>query len=142
MLDEQSTEIQIRSAFDSAALVYDKEYESLYGMRRLRSIMWQVYLQYFSPGQRLLELNCGTGTDAVFLAQQGRKVLATDSSPQMIRETRKKIQSTHLNDLASAEVLSYLDLRDLGNETFDGAYSNMAGLNCTNDLDVVASGLG
>ena len=38
----------------------------------------------FRPGDRVLEIGCGTGVDACFLAERGVKVLACDSSPQMI----------------------------------------------------------
>ena len=38
----------------------------------------------FSAGHRVLELNCGTGEDAVFLARRGVRVLATDLSGAMV----------------------------------------------------------
>lgn len=141
MNTERPIEILTRSAFDIAAPVYDREYESLHGIRRLRSIISQVYLEYFQHGQQLLELNCGTGTDALHLANNGMSILATDVSPNMIAEVQRKIQATHTEHAVTAQVLSYLDLHLLGDKVFDGSYSNMGGINCTNNLQAVASGL-
>ena len=39
-----------------------------------------------TPGDHVLELGCGTGRDARFLASIGAKVLATDGSAGMLRE--------------------------------------------------------
>jgi SAM-dependent methyltransferase len=138
---ETSTGQATRSAFDAAASVYDREYEKLHGIQRLREIMWQEYLRYFSAGDNLLEINCGTGTDALFLAQKGMHVLATDTSPNMIAAATAAFQEAHLDHRAAAQQLSYLDLDGLGDRLFDGTYSNMGGLNCTNDIPTVAAGL-
>ena len=50
--------------------------------------------EVFPPGARILEINCGTGNDAVFLARSGMHVTATDISPMMIEETKRKAGST------------------------------------------------
>ncbi len=141
MKRETSTGQTTRSAFDAAALVYDREYEKLHGIQRLREIIWQEYLRFFAAGDSLLEINCGTGTDALFLAQKGMHVLATDISPNMIAAATAAFQEAHLNHRASAQQLSYLGLNALGDSVFDGAYSNMGGLNCTNGIPTVAAGL-
>ena len=141
MKNERPLELSTRKAFDAAAPVYDREYEHLPGVVRLRSIISNVYLQYFSPGQSLLELNCGTGTDALLLAHRGMTVLATDVSPNMIAEVKRKTAELNFETSVTAQVLSYLDLDSLGSRRFDGAYSNMGGINCTDDLPVVAKHL-
>ena len=41
----------------------------------------------FAPSSRLIDLGCGTGLDAVHLAQLGHHVTATDWSPQMVART-------------------------------------------------------
>ena len=130
-----------RAAFDAAAPVYDETYEHLEGIRHIRHIMNGLYRSYFNPGGLLLELNCGTGIDALSLAQDGFRVLATDISPGMVAETRKKIDAAQLQSRVSAEVLSYLQLDHLEGAQFDGAFSNLGGLNCTSRLGCVAAGL-
>jgi ubiquinone/menaquinone biosynthesis C-methylase UbiE len=132
---------QTREAFDAAAPVYDNEYEELPGIIRLRKITSQTFLTYFSPGDSLLELNCGTGTDALTLAGHGVKVLATDLSPLMIREAQKKIAASGAEDRVTTKVLAFDELGTLHGCSFDGAYSNLGGLNCTNDLSSIAASL-
>jgi len=141
-MNREDTETLTRKAFDAAAPVYDSEYEDLHGIKRLRSIISPIYLRYFSAGQTILELNCGTGTDALFLGRNGVNVLATDVSPRMIGEVQEKVTQSHLSHLVSARILSYHDLHHLENRTFDGAYSNMGGINCTDDLPAIAASLG
>ena len=132
---------QSRKAFDAAAPVYDNEYENLVAIKRIRLITSRVIRQYFAPGDVLLELNCGTGTDALHLGRHGIHVLATDFSPMMIHEAQKKIADQQLKKFVSTQILSYLDLKNLCDRVFDGAYSNLGGLNCTNELYTVARDL-
>ena len=127
-----------QKAFDAAAPVYDSEYENLVAIKRIRFITSRMLLRYFARGEALLELNCGTGTDAVHLARHGINVLATDFSPMMIHEAQKKIASQQLEKFVSTQILSYLDLKNLRYRVFDGVYSNLGGLNCTNELYTVA----
>lgn len=63
------------------------------------------------PGQEVLDVGCGTGRDAVFLAEQGHRVTALDGSPRALQRSRRlaaergvRIRPTplNLNDLASA----------------------------------------
>ncbi len=130
-----------RAAFDAAAPVYDSAYEHLPGIRHIRSVMQGLYLRYFTPGDSLLELNCGTGNDAIFLARHGLRVHATDLSPRMIEETRRKVRQEGSEGLVTSDVLSFHQLEKLEGSTFDGAYSNFGGLNCTDRLHDVAAGL-
>jgi len=99
-------------------------------------------MEHFAPGSRILELNCGTGNDAVFLAQRGMHVLATDISAGMIAEAEKKIRGLGgAVGSASARVLPFEKLAALRGETFNGACSNFGGLNCTDALGEVARDL-
>lgn len=43
-----------------------------------------------SPGRRILEVACGTGTQAEYLAREGFEVAALDISPGMIRQAKRK----------------------------------------------------
>lgn len=140
-MSTQTESEQTALAFDAAAPVYDETYEALPGIRRIRSVTSALYLKCFPPGSRLLEINCGTGNDALFLARQGRMILATDVSPLMLEEVRKKIAANGLDHAVSTRRLAFDELESLRGMLFDGAYSNLGGLNCTNDLPAVATGL-
>ena len=63
------------------------------------------------PG-RAIELGCGTGTNAIWLAQQGFAVTAIDISPLAIEQAKKRAEAANVRvRFLSADVT---DLPDLG----------------------------
>ena len=78
------------SAFDGVADRYDAEFTDTAVGRALRRIVWSRLAGVFRPSQRILELGCGTGEDAIRLAKAGMNVVATDASPAMIDVAREK----------------------------------------------------
>ena len=126
------------SPFDHSAALYDAEFENSPATRRLRRITTGAFLQLFPAGSHLLELNCGTGTDAVKLARHGMKIMATDASAAMLEEARKKIAAECLSDSITLELLPFREIARLKGQKFDGVYSNMGGLNCVPDVRSVA----
>jgi hypothetical protein len=131
----------VATAFDRVASSYDDEFEALPATKRLRRRIWDMYYRYFRPGETLLELNCGTGTDAIELASNGIRVVATDASAEMIAVTSRKIRGTALHSFIQPLHLPFHRLHTLNGMQFDGGYSNFGGLNCTNKLDRVAADL-
>lgn len=131
-----------QQAFDAAAPVYDATYEVLPGIRRIRRTTSALYLEYFPRTSCLLEINCGTGIDAVFLAERTMNVLATDASPRMVEEVKKKVAERGLEAFVEPRRLAFSELGSLRGKVFDGAYSNLGGLNCTDRLASVATDLG
>ncbi len=123
-----------RAAFDGAAEWYDQLHEDTPAWRASRERTQRTFLRYFRPGDRLLELNCGTGIDAIAMARHGMHVHATDLSPAMITAVRKKVDLQNQVARVTAEVLGFDELHRLQGCTFDGAYSNFGGLNCTDRL--------
>jgi ubiquinone/menaquinone biosynthesis C-methylase UbiE len=101
-----------------------------------------VLTRNFRANEKVLELNCGTGEDAIFLASNGIAVFALDASPQMIARAEQRLQhSGPQNPVVFCE-LPTERIGELHPETqFDGAFSNFSGLNCIADLDAVASSL-
>jgi len=141
MPSTNSSSTSAGEAFGRLASSYDEDFESLPASRRLRAIIWNVYLRYFKPGDSLVELNCGTGTDALALARQGIRVHATDISDAMLEALSQKVSRSPQKDLVSAQRLAFDELGNLRGRLFDGAYSNMGGLNCERDLRRVATDL-
>lgn len=131
------------SPFDTLAGTYDDEFtHSLIG-RHMRQAVWRRLDLQIRPGDRVLELNCGTGEDAIHLAGLGASVLATDVSPRMVDVARAKVLQRGLTGQVSVRQLAIEDIAlVLGNEApFDGVLSNFGGLNCVADLHAVARGL-
>jgi len=125
-------------AFDTLAAHYDDHftYTKIGGL--LRQAIWRRFDINFHPGSRVLELNCGTGEDAVYLGRRGVQVLATDSSRAMIESTRQKVARAGLDDMVQVQQLAWEGLEELDAPPFDGALSNFGGLNCVADLAGVA----
>jgi SAM-dependent methyltransferase len=125
--------------FDRAAETYDNDFTNTQLGRALRQRVWQRLGARFAPGARVLELNCGTGEDAAWLASRNVQVLATDQSEAMLAVTRRKtaglpVQTARLD-------LNQLPVTDYHLNPFDGAFSDFGGLNCVADLRPLADAL-
>jgi SAM-dependent methyltransferase len=131
--------------FDAVAETYDETFTMSRIGRAQRQVVTRELDRVFLPGQRILELNCGTGVDALHLASRGVEVLACDSAPRMIAVARRKAARAWLNVPPEFRVLETEEIEALlegkGCGQFDGAFSNFAGLNCVGDLRAVASDL-
>jgi len=132
-------------AFDQLAPAYDHmygpQYNAVMGWMRQESLA--LLHSSFPPGSRLLEIGCGTGEEAVSLAQAGCRILATDVSPEMIALTQAKARTAGFSDRVEARVCAAgkLDtLEFMG--PFDGAYASFGSLNCEPDLERAAAALG
>lgn len=128
--------------FDSAAARYDETFTSSLIGQVQRAAVWRELEVAFQPGDRTLEIGCGTGVDAAFLAGRGVHVLACDSSSEMIAVASRRILEGKLQNFVQPRVLSAENLSTLtGSERFDGAFSNFGALNCVLDLDRLAHDL-
>ncbi len=124
-------------AFSRQAPVFDDRYEGDGIIRYKRARVRSAILALLQPGARMLELNCGTGNDALFFAQRGFRVHATDLSAGMLHRLEAKLQ-VDPGLPVSTEQCSFLQLDALrARGPYDHIYSNFGGLNCTADLDLV-----
>jgi SAM-dependent methyltransferase len=124
-------------AFDAMADTYDDDFtQSLIGQTQ-RSAVMQDAFRIFRGRRRLLELNCGTGEDALRFAENGWKVLALDASERMIACARIRRENLGTRDNPQFRQVATEDLREIAGE-FDGVFSNFSGLNCVRDLAPVA----
>jgi ubiquinone/menaquinone biosynthesis C-methylase UbiE len=124
----------IKEAFSRQSLIYD-DYELEHPI--LKIIRQEVRLHvmdYLGEGDKILELNAGTGTDAVFFAQKGYKVHATDIAEGMIKQLKNKVKKHGLNDLITIQKCSFYELDKLNEGPFNYIFSNFGGLNCSPDL--------
>jgi SAM-dependent methyltransferase len=135
---------QIHAApFDALAARYDETFTSSKIGQAQRTSVWKELAKAFNPGDLTLEIGCGTGVDACFLAGRAVRVIACDSSSQMIDVTMRRVQEKGLQKLVQPLVLRAEDIASLagtlpgtlpGKELFDGAFSNFGVLNCIEDL--------
>lgn len=147
MNQEASVALAQGAPFDGAAATYDATFTDTRLGRLLREAVWARLARHFQPGMRILELNCGTGEDAIWLARRGLHVTATDSSPAMLAVAQAKAERAGVADRV---VFRLVDLarsgdwrvgnRDWGGR-FDGVLSNFGGLNCVADRRPLAASL-
>ncbi len=132
----------LATPFDAVANRYDETFTSSVIGRVQRAPVWREIEKTFRSGDRILEIGCGTGVDACFLAERNIRVVACDVSVQMIDVATHRIQQRGLQKLVRPLVLRAEDIADLpAGELFDGALSNFGALNCVDDLNRVARGL-
>ena len=67
------------AAFDRLAGSYDEVFTRSVIGRVQRGVVWKVLAETFRPGDRILELNCGTGEDALFLGRRRVTVESCDA---------------------------------------------------------------
>jgi len=126
---------ETQEAFDSVAADYDGARGNNALIQDMRSEMWHWLDATFSPPSRLIDLGCGTGLDAIRMAQLGHLVTATDWSPQMVQRTRDRAESARVTERVQPRAVGSQELHRLeGEGIFDGAYSNLGPLNCVPDL--------
>ena len=77
-------------SFDTVAEGYDETFTHTRLGRWLRGAVWAELAPLVRPGDTVLELGCGTGEDAVWLARRGARVVATDAAPAMLEVARQK----------------------------------------------------
>jgi len=97
-------------AFDALAPDYDTSFTATPLGTLLRQAVWRRLDASFAPGQRVLELGCGTGEDAAHLASRRVHVLATDASPVMVETARRKVAAAGLGDLVEVRRMSIEDM--------------------------------
>jgi SAM-dependent methyltransferase len=144
--------------FGATATEYDVAFTQTRLGCWLREAVWKLLATVFYPGDHVLELGCGTGEDAIWLAKRGVHVVATDAAPAMLDTTCRKAEAAGVTDCLT---FTQLDLTDIGywisgigelvqsenpkseirNPKFDGAFSNFGAFNCVPDRRPIAEAL-
>jgi len=129
-------------AFDGIAADYDNLFtRSSVGLAQ-RAAVWKCAERIFTTKGHLLELNCGTGEDAIHFAQQGFHVTSCDVSPEMIVQAQRKAIEASVSDHIKFHVKATETINDLpAAPCFSGVFSNFSGLNCIEDLRGLALSL-
>ncbi len=128
----------VAEAYDRNADKYDEFIENNPNLMRMRQRVYDVVTARLPKGARILDLACGTGTDAIWFAQHGYTVHGVDISGEMLERAKQKAEELHLQDRLSFEQLSYTDLQRSDLQPFDLTFSNFGGLNCVSDIKLVA----
>jgi SAM-dependent methyltransferase len=131
----------IADAFTRTAARYDAFAEDHPHLTRMRQKVYAVVESFVPPGARVIELNAGTGTDAIALARRGYRVHATDIAPGMLERIAAKAAAANLDGRVTVQECSFLDLDRITGARYDAVFSDLGGLNCAPDLAPVARGI-
>jgi len=127
----------VRSAFDAIAETFDDTFENAI-TKGIRERIHEMVLVLAPVGGRVLDINCGTGIDALAYAEAGFDVVGCDLSQEMVDRAeakRARLGVAHAKFFqASFEHLGPLPFSD-----FNVVTSNFGGLNCIPDLSRAAS---
>ena len=130
------------AAFEGLAGDYDTSFTHTALGGALRRLVWARSDQLFARAQRVLDLGCGTGEDALRLAGRGASVVGIDAAAAMIAAASEKARQAGCGARAEFRCLPIEQLREgLSGELFDGVISNFGALNCVSDLRKVAADL-
>jgi SAM-dependent methyltransferase len=126
------------AAFDATARGYDQEFTETAVGRAQRAVTHRFLseLIHAHAPKSALELNCGTGEDALWLSKKGLLVTATDLSAEMVAVTTQKTVGQGVRILQSS-------IQDIGktlpHERYDLIFSNFGGYNCLTASEIAAT---
>ncbi|WP_299211997.1 class I SAM-dependent methyltransferase [uncultured Aquimarina sp.] len=121
----------MNESFDIAAVTYDSTFTHSKIGELQRNLVYHYLAEILPSNQDLdiLEINCGTGHDAIWLANQGHRVIATDISSEMVSIAKSKRHSKNKN--LEFRQLDINKLETFNSEhSFDLIFSDFGGLNC------------
>lgn len=130
-----SQEAKVADAFSRQANIFDENDSKNPIVQWMRNEVRKQILEILKPQCKILELNAGTGLDAVFFAEKGFHVHATDNAPGMMDVLKEKIISKNLQDKITAQQCSLNNLSIIEEKNFNHIFSNFGGLNCVENIE-------
>jgi ubiquinone/menaquinone biosynthesis C-methylase UbiE len=123
------------SIFDAIAETYDNEFSNTITGRHQRKQVHQLLEKNLTNVPiNILEINCGTGIDAIKMAGFGHAVTASDESSKMISIANQK---NNFSDSINFVRASFSELKTtFEGKEFDLIFSNFGGLNCVNPSEL------
>ncbi|MBN1565906.1 MAG: class I SAM-dependent methyltransferase [Anaerolineae bacterium] len=139
----------LAARFDQAARLYDATYGNpSEGGRGNALIGWlhdefcAMVRETIPAGGALIDLGCGTGGDALTMAQAGYGVLGIDVSPAMVRQAQTKMAVHGIQRGVKFQVMPASQIATLDERgPFQGAYASLGALNTEPNLVALSAGL-
>ncbi len=132
---------RVAEAFSRKSEEYDRFGSDHPNLIRLRNKVYQHTLQFLQPGDHILEINSGTGLDAVYFASLGYSIHAIDIAAGMLAHLQEKIVQHELGEKITVENCSFTQLDRVTGGPYSYIFSNFGGLNCIEDLNEVTQQL-
>lgn len=109
------------------AASYDGTFGQAPAGRLFRFRLAERMMSGIGPGSRVLDIGCGTGEDAWWLAGQGYSVVGIDESPRMVEAARAKSSRSGMDIEFQCRSLQVFASEG---RKFDAVISNFGALNC------------
>lgn len=122
--------------FDFAASTYDVDFTETFIGKSQRNLVWSYLSSKISlQNKNVLEINAGSGEDALFLAKKGANVLVSDVSTEMLKIAQSKFKN---HNFQSEILFQKIDLKnfEIPEKKFDLIFSNFGGLNCLSNKEL------
>ncbi|HRF75915.1 MAG TPA: methyltransferase domain-containing protein [Chitinophagales bacterium] len=128
----------MESAFDAVAKQYDNEFSYSAVGKAQRACVWR-HLGAILPSKKvqILEMNCGTGEDAIRFIKLGHSVLLTDVSNEMVTTATNKLEQEGLTNFTTS-IWNLKDTFPLASDKYDLIFSNFGGWNCLSKSELMA----
>ncbi len=134
----------VSDVFDRLAPTFD----SVLVRNPINAWMHQVNMSVlhstFSTGDLLIELGCGTGSDAIELARRGCRIFGLDISKEMVARAREKVKAASFEERVIVVSGRSRDLQRVVHQSpwpsFDGGFANFS-LTYEDDLVGIAEAL-
>jgi ubiquinone/menaquinone biosynthesis C-methylase UbiE len=126
------------STFDAIAEEYDEDFTTSVTGKIQKEIVRKFICKSLEENDRnILEINCGTGDDAIYFSNEGFNIIATDISQGMINECEKKNTKYNLSNIRFLRSAFSELTEKLPEEKFDVIISNFGGLNCIRRNEII-----
>ena len=103
-------EEEVNGAFSKQSDIFDSLEIDNELVLLIRNNIRRHVLNYTTPSQTMLELNCGTGLDAMFFVNHGLFVHATDNADGMLNQLQQKVIKYKLHDKLTFQKCSFNEL--------------------------------
>ncbi len=139
MIDNHGKSNMVQAAFDRQSEVFDDYEKGNATLIWMRSVIHRHMDEYIHPAERLLDLNAGTGIDALHFARKGLTVHALDVSAGMLGKLKEKSEKENLSEYIFPEQKSFADLSGFADRQFNHIFSNFGGMNFVDEPENVVS---
>ena len=131
--------VETRRAFDAVAADYAAATSASVVLESMRQQVRAALRHHVAVGATVLDLGCGPGLDAAYLARAGYHVTALDWSPGMVRAAGTTFDAVDgWPGSATAIHLGIHEVERLAPRRWCAAYSGLGALNCVPDLPATA----
>ena len=115
----------IMKVFESAPQRYDWGLHVI-SLGHINKIRWHIVNNFIDPGNRVLDIGCGTGTLAVMMAIKGARVDGFDLSKNMLAVAKQKVNSAGMERNITLITLDVADMESaLRDKSYDRIVSNL-----------------